>query len=73
MTLNGHTDDVLKVRFNEQFIVSGSQDRTIKVWNINTGKCLRTLTGHRGKRLKKLSLVDSELIYYCRKCLLCEV
>jgi len=26
-TLAGHTDDVLKVRFNENLIVSGSQDR----------------------------------------------
>ena len=27
-------------------IVSGSVDRTLKVWNVLTGKCRRTLRGH---------------------------
>jgi WD40 repeat protein len=27
-------------------LASGSNDHTIKLWNISTGKCLRTLTGH---------------------------
>ncbi|KAL6066254.1 SCF complex F-box protein MET30 [Balamuthia mandrillaris] len=47
-TLTGHKADVLKVRFNESLIVSGSKDRSIKMWNVHTGQCLRTLQGHRG-------------------------
>jgi tricorn protease-like protein len=27
-------------------IVSGSKDNTIKIWDLGTGQCLRTLTGH---------------------------
>lgn len=29
-------------------IASGSWDNTIKIANLNTGKCLQTLTGHTG-------------------------
>ena len=28
------------------FLASGSHDATIKLWNANTGECLRTLEGH---------------------------
>jgi WD40 repeat protein len=27
-------------------IVSGGQDRTVKIWNTSTGACLQTLAGH---------------------------
>ena len=27
-------------------IVSGSNDRTVKVWDVTTGNCLKTLEGH---------------------------
>jgi WD40 repeat protein len=26
--------------------VSGSADKTIKIWNVDNGKCLRTFEGH---------------------------
>jgi WD40 repeat protein len=29
-----------------QFIVSGSLDRTLKLWDIRTGQCYQTLAGH---------------------------
>lgn len=28
------------------FMVSGSRDRTIKIWKVATGVCVKTLTGH---------------------------
>jgi len=28
-------------------IVSGSNDKTIKVWDIESGDCLKTLEGHK--------------------------
>jgi WD40 repeat protein len=31
-----------------QTLASGSQDETIKLWNLKTGDLLRTLTGHKG-------------------------
>ncbi|MEE0961888.1 MAG: hypothetical protein U0L54_05005, partial [Bacteroidales bacterium] len=27
-------------------IISGSNDKTIKIWDANTGECLKTLEGH---------------------------
>ena len=27
-------------------IVSGSMDKTIRVWNVDTGECILTLKGH---------------------------
>ncbi len=48
-TLEGHTDLVWSVAFspNGQTLASGSQDRTIRLWNPNNGNLKRTLMGHR--------------------------
>ena len=32
-------------------IISGSWDCTIKIWDANTGQCLKTLMGHSGNVL----------------------
>ncbi len=32
---------------NGQVVVSGSDDRTIKLWDVATGRCNRTLMGDR--------------------------
>jgi WD40 repeat protein len=47
-TLEGHGEEVLSVAFSAdgQRIVSGSQDRTIKIWDAATGSLLQTLEGH---------------------------
>jgi F-box and WD-40 domain protein 1/11 len=43
--LAGHTDSVYCVQFDEQKIITGSRDRTIRVWDINTYRCLKVIGG----------------------------
>ncbi|EFQ31727.1 WD domain-containing protein [Colletotrichum graminicola M1.001] len=47
-TLEGHASGVSSVVFcsNSMQLVSGSWDRTVKVWDIATGQCIQTLLGH---------------------------
>ena len=47
--LKGHEGWVFGLAFgvNGQ-LVSGSSDRTVRVWDVQAGKCLRTLRGHWG-------------------------
>jgi F-box and WD-40 domain protein 1/11 len=47
----GHGECVYSLQFNSQYLVSGSRDRTLKVWDMNTRRCLRTLAKHRGSVL----------------------
>ncbi|WP_431659214.1 WD40 repeat domain-containing protein [Pantanalinema rosaneae] len=56
MQLLGHQGRVWSVAFHpvgsseppgmDTILASGSEDRTIKLWDIKTGSCLQTLTGH---------------------------
>jgi WD40 repeat protein len=47
-TLTGHTAAIYSVVYspNNQHIASASADRTIKIWDSQTGILLHTLTGH---------------------------
>ena len=46
LELCGHV--YLLVKINENTIASASWDETIKIWDIITGNCLKTLEGHSG-------------------------
>jgi WD40 repeat protein len=48
-TLKGHRNDVTFATFSpdEKRIVSSSWDKTIKIWDSNSGECLHTLKGHK--------------------------
>lgn len=47
--LKGHDDHVITcLQFSGNRIVSGSDDNTLKVWSLTTGRCVRTLVGHTG-------------------------
>lgn len=50
-TLIGHSGWIRSVAISPdgQTLVSVSEDKTIKLWNLNTGQLLRTLTGHSDK------------------------
>ncbi len=45
---DGHTDDVICVVYSpdDQYIASASIDKTIRIWDANTLKCIHILKGH---------------------------
>ena len=47
--LEGHKSSVNSVAFSPdgKTLASGSNDNTIRLWNVETGETIRTLTGHR--------------------------
>eukprot|EP01052_Picozoa_sp_SAG31_P021259 SAG31_NODE_1635_length_7682_cov_5.457471_1_plen_494_part_10 len=49
-TLQGHTSAVTSVCFSAggETIVSGSNDKSVKIWDAATGECVQTLQGHTG-------------------------
>lgn len=46
--LNGHTDDIAALTFSPdgQYILSGSADRTVRLWDVQTGQVIRIFQGH---------------------------
>ncbi|CAN0297491.1 unnamed protein product, partial [Ectocarpus fasciculatus] len=33
---------------NANYVVTGSMDKTVRVWDVQTGDCVRLLAGHSG-------------------------
>lgn len=46
-TLNGHEHSVSSVQYinNNDYILSGSRDKSIKLWEVATGYCKKTFSG----------------------------
>ncbi len=59
--LKGHTETIYSLVFspNGKQIVTGSFDKTVKVWDANTGKEIRTLTGPQGHKQMVLNVAVS--------------
>jgi len=49
--LTGHTGDVNAVATttDNQFIISGGMDKTVRIWDIASGDCVKILDGHEGE------------------------
>ncbi|MHB8598589.1 MAG: WD40 domain-containing protein [Ktedonobacteraceae bacterium] len=62
-TYHGHTDGVWSVAFSTDttFLVSSSDDQTIRIWNVATGQCLQTLRHAHRVRSVALSPDDALL------------
>ncbi|KAH6918895.1 F-box/WD repeat-containing protein pof1 [Coprinopsis sp. MPI-PUGE-AT-0042] len=67
-TLKGHTDGVMCLQFNENLphpafpvLITGSYDRTIRVWNLETGQELNCLKGHT-RAVRALQFDEAKLI-----------
>jgi hypothetical protein len=48
ITLAGHAGTINSVAVGDGVVVTGSDDNTAKIWDIQSGALLRTLTGHTG-------------------------
>ena len=44
----GHSDSIFSVSYSPdgKYVASGSFDSTVKIWEVETAKCLKTLHGH---------------------------
>jgi len=47
-TFFGHVEGIWALAADHLRLVSGSEDKMLKVWDPRTGKCERTFTGHAG-------------------------
>ncbi|KAF2163350.1 hypothetical protein M409DRAFT_57631 [Zasmidium cellare ATCC 36951] len=47
-TFFGHVEGIWALAADHLRLISGSEDRMLKVWDPRTGKCERTFTGHQG-------------------------
>ncbi|KAF2716064.1 WD40 repeat-like protein [Polychaeton citri CBS 116435] len=47
-TLFGHLEGIWALASDHLRLISGSEDRTLKVWDPRTGKCEKSFTGHTG-------------------------
>lgn len=51
MSLNGHEGEIVSLSFSAEGdkIVTGSFDHTARIWDVNSGKCIRVLDDHQGE------------------------
>ena len=43
-------------------VLTASDDRTAKVWNVDTGECMKTLEGHDGRVMSAVFSADGSLV-----------
>ncbi|XP_060080325.1 WD repeat-containing protein 41-like [Ylistrum balloti] len=65
--LSGHTRPITSLLLksstsysDSDWLLTGSSDKTIKVWDLDTGKCLQTMTDH-GSSVKCLLSINNDL------------
>lgn len=46
VVLNGHKGAITSLFIDEHLLMTGSEDKTIRLWNLETGETLRVLSGH---------------------------
>ncbi|EWC44798.1 hypothetical protein DRE_06436 [Drechslerella stenobrocha 248] len=47
----GHSECIYTIQHSAKYLLSGSRDRSIKIWNIHTRRLVRSLAGHEGSVL----------------------
>lgn len=57
----GHTNGIVSLQFDDNVLITGSYDATIKVWDLETCEEIRTLRGH-DSGIRCLQFDDTKLI-----------
>jgi F-box and WD-40 domain protein MET30 len=57
----GHTNGVMCLQFDDRILMTGSYDATVKIWDLQTGEVIRTLSGHT-QGIRCLQFDDEKLI-----------
>ena len=60
-TLQGHTGTVFCLIVHNNILYSGSDDNTIRAWNLDTNECITALQGHTG--YVKCLIVHNNMLY----------
>ena len=66
--LSGHAGDVNSVAFSgdDSKVISGSNDKTVKIWNADSGEVIQTLSGKTDKDMYYIVLY----LYMCILCII---
>jgi len=59
MSLDGHEGGVWALAASNDMLVSGSTDRTVRIWDLSTGRCTHVFGGHTST-VRCLSIVKPE-------------
>jgi WD40 repeat protein len=67
--LTGHSDGVkcLAISPNGKILASGSQDKTIKLWELETGELINTLVGHWDEVNSIVFSADGQTLISCSR------
>ncbi len=58
--MEGHKKGILSVAYQDNnTIISGSMDKTIKIWDIEKGICEKTIIGH-SDQVKFIEIVNNK-------------
>ena len=68
--LQSHSDSVYCVSFNEEILISGSRDKSIKIWNLNTLTLLNTIENAHNGSVINLKFKKNFLVSVGSDCLL---
>ncbi len=60
--LLGHTNSVFALTMYNNFLVSASNDQTIKIWNLSTGAVIKNLEGHHRSIYSLLAVPQKRLL-----------
>ncbi|KAI9488037.1 WD40-repeat-containing domain protein [Zychaea mexicana] len=66
-TLFGHVEGVWSLAFDSLRIVSGSHDRTVRVWDLENGHCMHALEGHSGP-VTAVAMSDTKIVSASEDC-----